>query len=601
MDPRLTSTKYIHQLLSHPDSLKALLLDEETATIISLLYNQSQLLENDVILVQNLSLRRKVSLSALQAIVFVRPTAENVRLLRLELRKPAFDSYKIVFTNVARRTYIEEIADADAEERVTEIREVYADYYALQDRLVSFEVCPCINTAQNRSAAPQNPQLERTVDGITALLLSLKKKPAIRYQSASLLCRNLAERVCVRINQDHSLFDFRSTGSQPLLLILDRREDPVTPLLNQWTYEAMIHELMGIRANRVRLTNSRKLPDQLQDFVLDDVDDQFYRENRFRNFGELGVNLKTLVDTFQQNSKSATDLSSIDDLMKFVAHYPEFTKSSSNISKHVALAGELSQLVAEMNLLEVSQLEQDIACREAESEHHAEIMKLLTHPKVTKSDKLRLVLLYSLRYEETSDKGLPAMKAALVKAGVQNEGIHLITAAKEYAGAARRSMDVFSNRSFLAKATNTVRRGIGGVENVYTQHEPVLVQTIDSLFRNKLRQTEFPLAEQLDIMESAPGEGSRALNIPAPREVLLLIAGGATYEEAKCISAINGGPHCFVPPEGSVTASAANAARQLRAQVALMGTCMHNSTSFAVEIMKNASAQREEHFIRPKQ
>jgi len=29
-------------------------------------------------------------------------------------------------------------------------------------------------------------------------------------------------------------------------LLVDRREDPVTPLLNQWTYQAMVHEVLGV-------------------------------------------------------------------------------------------------------------------------------------------------------------------------------------------------------------------------------------------------------------------------------------------------------------------------------------------------------------------
>jgi hypothetical protein len=35
--------------------------------------------------------------------------------------------------------------------------------------------------------------------------------------------------------------------------VLDRRNDPVTPLLSQWTYQAMVHELMGINNGRVSL------------------------------------------------------------------------------------------------------------------------------------------------------------------------------------------------------------------------------------------------------------------------------------------------------------------------------------------------------------
>ena len=37
------------------------------------------------------------------------------------------------------------------------------------------------------------------------------------------------------IMREAALFDFRKTDVAPILLILDRRDDPVTPLLNQVT------------------------------------------------------------------------------------------------------------------------------------------------------------------------------------------------------------------------------------------------------------------------------------------------------------------------------------------------------------------------------
>jgi len=43
------------------------------------------------------------------------------------------------------------------------------------------------------------------------------------------------------------------------ILILDRREDPITPLLNQWTYQAMIHEILEIKNNRVDLKHVENL------------------------------------------------------------------------------------------------------------------------------------------------------------------------------------------------------------------------------------------------------------------------------------------------------------------------------------------------------
>lgn len=39
----------------------------------------------------------------------------------------------------------------------------------------------------------------------------------------------------------------------------DRRNDPLTPLLSQWTYQAMVHELIGITNGRVRIDQEEKL------------------------------------------------------------------------------------------------------------------------------------------------------------------------------------------------------------------------------------------------------------------------------------------------------------------------------------------------------
>lgn len=64
--------------------------------------------------------------------------------------------------------------------------------------------------------------------------------------------------------QESGLFDFRRTENSPLLLVIDRRDDPVTPLLNQWTYQAMVHELIGIEDNKVDLRNIGKVPKDQQ-------------------------------------------------------------------------------------------------------------------------------------------------------------------------------------------------------------------------------------------------------------------------------------------------------------------------------------------------
>lgn len=44
-------------------------------------------------------------------------------------------------------------------------------------------------------------------------------------------------------------------------------------------------------------------------------------------------------------------------------HYPQFKKMSGTVSKHVTIVSELSRLVNEKSLLDVSEVEQDVACQ----------------------------------------------------------------------------------------------------------------------------------------------------------------------------------------------------------------------------------------------
>src|ERR1700742_2973265 len=54
-------------------------------------------------------------------------------------------------------------------------------------------------------------------------------------------------------------------------------------------------------------------------------------------------------------------ITSISDMKRFVEEYPEFRKLGGNVSKHVALVGELSRLVGRDKLLELGEVEQGLA------------------------------------------------------------------------------------------------------------------------------------------------------------------------------------------------------------------------------------------------
>lgn len=133
----------------------------------------------------------------------------------------------------------------------------------------------------------------RASQGMISVLLSLNRCPLIRYQANSILAERLAEDIRRTIAKESTLFDPLSrslTESQPILLILDRKFDPITPLLNQWTYQAMLHELLTIVNNRVNLTNIPSISKDLREVVLSKDQDEFYekvslKDSKYTLFG----------------------------------------------------------------------------------------------------------------------------------------------------------------------------------------------------------------------------------------------------------------------------------------------------------------------------
>ena len=108
--------------------------------------------------------------------------------------------------------------------------------------------------------------------------------------------------------------------------------------------------------------------------MLSPEQDPFFAKYLYDNFGDLGAHVKNYVSDYQNRSTASSmkKIETISDMKKFVEDYPEFRKLGGNVSKHVALVGELSRLVDNRRLLEVSEVEQSLAT----SESHATDLKV---------------------------------------------------------------------------------------------------------------------------------------------------------------------------------------------------------------------------------
>ncbi len=590
--------------------MKILLLDGETVPIVSTATTQSMLLNHEVYLIDRLDNANREKMRHLRCYCFVRPSADSIQLLVEELRDPRYGEYNLFFSNVVKKSSMERLAEADDHEVVKRVHEYFADFIVVNPDLFTLDLGRASTSSTISHIWGPSPDawnadaLQRSTEGVLGVLLALKKKPLIRYAKSSLLAKKLATEVRYRITQEEQqLFDFRAVDTPPILLILDRREDPVTPLLTQWTYQAMVHQLFGIHNGRVDLqpkhsnghaaSSSSAPPDpgpDLREIVLSQDQDPFFKKNMFLNFGDLGSNVKDYVEQFQAKHKNNESLESIADMKRFVEEYPEFRKLSGNVSKHVHLISELSRRVGEENLLEVSECEQSLACNDNHAADlkvsinlslslslarplthttiadHQTVQTLIQNPNVTADSKVGLVALYALRYARQGQTNLAMLVDLLVAAGgvpgrkadlvakvlaYQHSLQHGTGAGGSSAGGAGGIADIFEGGGLFAGGAKALR-GLKGVDNVYTMHSPVLETTLQSLIKGRLREQQYPFVE---------GGGTTR---DKPQDIVVFMVGGATYEEAKTVAGLN-----------ETTPGV---------RIVLGGTTIHNADSFWAEV-----------------
>lgn len=528
-----TGKEYITSMVGHKSGkLKVLLLDGETTPIVSMCTTQSSLLQNEVYLIDRIDNPNREKQRHLACVVFVRPNNESIAKLCEELRNPRYASYELYFSNVVKKSQLERLAESDDYEVVKKVQESFADFLAVNKDLFNFSLTR--NSLSIYSDGGWNPEsLHRCTDSLQAVLLGLKLRPQIRYDANSNMARKLAEEVAYGIKQEENLFNFKTPrDSAPVLLILDRKNDPLTPLLTPWSYQAMVHEFIGIDNNRVDLRNTPEIRDELKEIVLSQNDDPFFADNMYHNFGDLGQSIKDYVSHYQSKTQSNMDIESIADMKRFVEEYPEFRRLSGNVSKHVTLVGELSRIVEKGQHLDVSELEQTLVCSDSHNDSLKQIQQIIAAPSISMENKVRLVALYGLRYEQKDNNSLKLLCEMLGQYEGQ-DAVQAVQAVINFASLSQRQEALFEE-GFIAKAKGNIM-GLKGIQNVYTQHRPLLEKTLTNLVKNKLREATHPYVRGSG---RAPVSNNGVYEDDV-QEVVVFIVGGVTYEEARLIAEIN--------------------------------------------------------------
>lgn len=625
--------EYVVKMATSIQGLKALVVDRETAPMIALVESLSALNTHSIFLTESIDtvaqamrqeaqeeeqqvasgkLRRgkgvimkgdvgvnEQKLSHLKCVMFIQPTRKNLDDLSLFLKSPRYKEYYLFFSNIVPPGYLEAIADADVNDYVKEVNEYFGDFYATTPHLYHFGAS--LGQATRFAQDGQSKQqwlYSRDLGGLVSILLSLKKRPDIRFTGHSALTKKLATDLARIIKQDEQqLFSSFHTvtpqgvSTEPvLLLILDRRDDPVTPLLTQWTYQAMVHELLNIENNRVELRKETEEEKKLnekdrqqvaaeREVILSSETDQFFKGSMFNNFGELANKVKKLVSDFQELTKVSSQLDSIEDIARVIDKFPELKERSGTVRKHVNVINQCVQIVNSRNLYTVSRLEQEListnltmnslvnSSSPEEKPFIDRLFAVFADPNILFEDKLRLILLFSLKFESNQQvmaQFMPQLFNTLRNFAPQNllspiVAEKAVEALLGYAGLKFRAMagekgaiQIFEKPdNILKNIMKSVASNIKGVENILTSHKPLLFDILTSLFNNELKYSAYPFADLPSTMANDNTRNGGAGMNPnsnntinnsnntismreSPlkyRKVIVFIAGGVTYEE----------------------------------------------------------------------
>ena len=524
--------------------------------------------------------REEESLRFVKAVCILRPTNENVNALCERLRdggngtstSSSYGEFHVFFTNAIDERKLRAIAKADARgggNKVKQIQEIFCDVIAMDECAFVIDSRDCFKEDAVRAFDPNGgmrkrvgnnnssfqrtnyeyalmcdpswgvrngtPLIDRCVEGVTSVCLALKRPPMFRYSAKSNIARRIAEDAQrVASEREPGLFDFgrRNDEGYCHVLIVDRFDDCVTPLLTQWTYQAMVHEIFGISSsNRVRAPDVQKISKKPEEFILSSREDAFFRDHKYDDYGDVGAAVKKYVDDFA-NERSKTTASkstaSVDDVAKFVERFPEFRQKSATVAKHVQLVHTLSKVINDRQLMKVSEIEQELACAGTSVNGlEKQVEEIVNDPSFGESEKVRLVALYCLR-RETEAPQICQHLIRVLSNHVGGKRIDALDCMLRRGGENARTSDLFGTKTIAARMRTSVS-ALKGAENVYTRHVPLVRSLVAQCVNGKL-----PASEYSPTWDGFTPECSKK-----PAEIIVFIVGGATYAEARAVAKFN--------------------------------------------------------------
>ncbi|KAE8710829.1 putative protein transport Sec1a [Hibiscus syriacus] len=398
---------------------KVLIMDKLTVKVMSYCCKMGDITAEGVSLVEDLFKRRQ-PLPSMDAIYFIQPTKENVVMFLSDMagRTPLYKKAFVYFSSPVSRELIDHIKkDTTVLPRIGALSEMNLEYFTIDSQ--------GFITDNDRA-------LEDLFSDEENIAKLMREFPFVRYRAAKsldpmtmttlrdLIPTKLAAGIWNCLVKCKSIPNFPQNETCELL-ILDRSIDQIAPVIHEWTYDAMCHDLLNMVGNKYvhEVPGKTGNPPEKKEVLLDEHD-PLWLELRHAHIADASERLhdkmtnfasKNKVAQLQHGSRDGGEISTRD-LQKMIQALPQYSEQIEKLSLHVEIAGKINRIIRDQELRELGQLEQDLVFGDAGMK---DVLKYFTTKEVVcRENNLRLLMIIAAIYPEKleGEQGLNLIKLA---------------------------------------------------------------------------------------------------------------------------------------------------------------------------------------------
>lgn len=498
---------------------KVLVLDKFTLKIMSSAAKMSEISQQGVSLVELIT-RRRQPMTSFDAIFFIQPTESNVNAFLSDMtgKSPLYKKAFVFFSSPVSRSLVTLIRkDMRAMKRISALKEMNLEYITMD---IQGFVTNNENALEDLYSDEENHQradecLNVVAKRIATVLASLKEYPFVRYRGAKaldastmttyreLIPTKLAAGVwnCLA-RYKQTIEDFPQTETCELL-ILDRSIDQIAPLIHEWTYDAMCHDLLKMEGNKYTYevpSNSGGDP-EMREVILDE-EDPIWVELRDIHIADASERLHEKMTNFVSKNKAAQlkhsskDFGDIStkDLTKVVHALPQYSEQIDKLSLHVEIARTINRTIMEQGLRELGKLEQDLVFGDA---GRKDVIKFLsTNNVINQESKLRLMMILAAIYPKKfeGEKGRKMMELAKLSGDDVVAVNNLRLLGPVHTESKRNTTGSFSLKFDVLKKKRAARKDRVGETQTWqlSRFYPIVEELVEKLNKGHLPKQDYP-------------------------------------------------------------------------------------------------------------